>query len=427
MGTGYTAQANREVHLGTMQVDFAIDGRTVSASAEVIHNLVPSPALQFAVAGIERHLSAAGSLPSGAEGYAGLGWKSFALFSDGPSSVKLETGLQLDIVPHRWGARQTEGVLRPAQMPCVVLDTGEPMRTIRFAVLNLNWSGRHQRIVLEARPWRVVVDPVSNFSDLESVLEEQGGYAITHGGTVERSDGSLFPLCEAEQLLHGLEHFFDFLCGSCCALSDVVATDDNGKAVWKRWGNGYVSPWHSVRSWSDITINSRISGIFEGFWWQFKINRRDLLRVLGWYVHSNETSAVDVGIVLNQSAIELLAYTRIGPKPGHQRTGEWIKSALTAVGMPTGIPPGCQELIACSLREGFAHGPHTTVEIRNSLVHAEERVAEISLDEYHEAKQLGLWYIELMLLWMFEYHGRYANRLVVQTMGNTEPVPWAPP
>ena len=411
-----------------MQVDFAIDERTVSTSAEVIHNLVPNPALLFAVKGIERRVPTGSSLPLGAEGYAGPGWNSFPLFSDGPSLVTLETGLQLDVVSHRWGSRQTEGDLRPAQMPCVVLDTGDPIRKMRFDVLNLNWSGRYQSIVLEARPWRVVVKPVSNFRDLDRVLDEQGGYANTHQGTVERSDGRLFPLCEAEQLLDGLERFFDFLSGSSCALTGVVATDDDGKAVWKRWGNGYVSPWHSARSWSDITINSRISEIFEGFWWQFKINRRDLLRVLGWYVHSNETSAVDVGIVLNQSAIELLAYTGIGPKPGHQRTGEWIKSALTAVGVPTGIPPGCQALIACSLREGFAHGPRTTVEIRNSLVHAEERVAEISLDEYHEAKQLGLWYIELMLLRMFEYHGRYVNRLVVvQTMGNTEPVPWAPP
>ena len=137
---------------------------------------------------------------------------------------------------------------------------------------------------------------------------------------------------------------------------------------------------------------------------------------------------MDVAIVLNQSAIELLAYMRVGAKPEGQPTGEWIKNALTPAGVPTSIPTSCQELIACSSRESFTHGPHATVGIRNSLVHAEERLGEISLDEYHEAKQLGLWYIELMLLRMFDYHGPYVNRLGAdQSTGNTKPVPWAPP
>ena len=60
------------------------------------------------------------------------------------------------------------------------------------------------------------------------------------------------------------------------------------------------------------------------------------------------------------------------------------------------------------------------------MIHAKVTDGDIPLDAYHEACQLGLQYLELMLLQRFGHTGEYASRLgSVQIAGLTERVPWA--
>ena len=42
-----------------------------------------------------------------------------------------------------------------------------------------------------------------------------------------------------------------------------------------------------------------------------------------------------------------------------------------------------------------------------------------------DALRLGQWYIELILLKKFDYHGRYRNRLTIDGESPFEKVPWA--
>ena len=51
----------------------------------------------------------------------------------------------------------------------------------------------------------------------------------------------------------------------------------------------------------------------------------------------------------------------------------------------------------------------------------------VCLDAYLEARDLGQWYVELLLLTLFGYEGQYANRLAYKYEGRWEPeiVPWA--
>ena len=46
-------------------------------------------------------------------------------------------------------------------------------------------------------------------------------------------------------------------------------------------------------------------------------------------------------------------------------------------------------------------------------------------DIYFQARKLGLWYVELMLLNRFGYAGQYGNRLAQEWQGQVERVPWA--
>ena len=73
----------------------------------------------------------------------------------------------------------------------------------------------------------------------------------------------------------------------------------------------------------------------------------------------------------------------------------------------------------------FQHGPHTLVEIRNDLIHSQMKFETPPGDIYSQARELGLWYVELMLLSIFDYKGKYGNRLAQEWSGQIELVPWA--
>ena len=53
--------------------------------------------------------------------------------------------------------------------------------------------------------------------------------------------------------------------------------------------------------------------------------------------------------------------------------------------------------------------------------------ANVCLEAYQEARYLGQWYVELLLLRLFGYNGQYANRLACEYESRWEPeiIPWA--
>jgi len=167
-----------------------------------------------------------------------------------------------------------------------------------------------------------------------------------------------------------------------------------------------------------------ISDFFGSFWQDYSTSKSDLDRVLGWFVYSNEASAADVSIILNQAVLELLTHMLVGPRSG--QTGEWLANNLRREGIDPVIPSSCRELTGLASQHNLKHGPHVLVEIRNSMVHPNAILQPISIDAFHEAKELGLWYTELLLLRRVNYSGQYSPRLVpVQRSGATVAVPWA--
>ena len=65
------------------------------------------------------------------------------------------------------------------------------------------------------------------------------------------------------------------------------------------------------------------------------------------------------------------------------------------------------------------------VKMRNNLIHSQMEFETLPRDIYFQARQLGLWYVELMLLNRFGYVGQYGNRLAQEWRGQVERVPRA--
>ena len=145
---------------------------------------------------------------------------------------------------------------------------------------------------------------------------------------------------------------------------------------------------------------------------------------LNWFLLSNETRILEGSIVLTQAALERLSQELVQAKGG-RKEGEWIADALTEARIPVVIPSELEKLRGLMDSNTFQHGPHTLVEIRNDLVHSQMELKTLNSGTYAQARELGLWYTELMLLRIFGYKGKYGNRLTQEWRGEVELVPWA--
>jgi len=348
----------------------------------------------------------------------------FPFTSEGPKKVQVGDGVWVAVVPTPWITFQQEAELRLQQNPSTVLDSGRPITRLQFDLLNVTADLFGWPLALETQSCLVEINPVPNLIELEKVLRTDSGYAVTHRAMVQRSNGDSFSREDAEMFLRGLEHFLSFACGTRCGATNVVGFDAQGNEAWKQWGSYHISPWVRRRSWSDVTIRSDLAEILGRFCLKYRRSREYLDRILGWYIHSDESGAQDLSIVLNQTVLEIL--TSLMPGGTGKNPGERIASLLRKQGIDPQIPGAYSELAALAKWHEFEHGPHSLVAIRNSMVHPDSKVEMSSIAAYREAKQLGLWYIELLLLRMFEYEGEYVSRLRgARLPGATEPVPWS--
>ena len=310
------SEPNQPILLAEMQVQFTIDGRVVAAPARVFQRLWPSPQVVFEISNVQRDPQ---PISQGTPGSTQQTVSNFPVMSEGPSTIQLEDGTPTKVVPSSWLFHQDDAVLQLEESPSVVLNTGKPMVSLQYDVLNITGDLFYWPLALEAPPWLVRIDPVPRLWELEKALRSDGGFAVTHSGTIQRSDGKGFSGDDAQFFLGGLGQFLSFVCGSRCGITNVVGFDSGGNEGWKQWGSYHVSPWQRHRSWADITIRDALSDIFQCFWLKYRKSSTHLDRVLGWYVYSNETEALDLSIVLNQTVLEVLT-TLTSRRKGQGRT-----------------------------------------------------------------------------------------------------------
>ena len=340
------------------------------------------------------------------------------------------------------------GMLIPVTQPVTALN--EPARMIRcnFVLINFPnlWGAQDihrpkvgsdtvsvvvQRVQLDAVPWSIEVTAVDGLMSLHFRLMKGGGSAITHAGSITRADGKGFLLEELEVLLDGLHLFLSFARGSYCGLAFLSGQDSQRRTVWKQWGSRAVEPWHGpLSTWVCGLESEMLSPVFDGLWKRFTDPAWSdtVSQVIRWYLRSNDSDEPDVGLILSMAALERLCSAKIGPKlDKNEWTGDWIARSFEGTEIASGIPEQCQELLRLSRSSALTHGPHALVAIRNDLVHSDPKLGPISADTYAEARNLGQWYIELLLLHLFGYSGRYYNRLRDKEgyTAAVEDVPWA--
>ncbi len=324
------------------------------------------------------------------------------------------------------------GLFRPCSQPLVVERQRDPARRLAFEVLNFpKLGGGH--VSLEAGPWKIEVTEKRELRAITSELNSSHGFAPTHEGRIEKIDGAPIEQDEACQLVEALDRFLSFARGFHCATAGVRGISSEGAVVWEHWGCRRVAPWrppeNSPDSWFHEDHAQALAKAIPPFlrtWKACADGRAALRTAIYWYLTGHgDSSGVEGGLILLQTAMEHLAHTFFRPRKKRETGAEWLRKALQRAGVPLAVPKDMNALgafvaaLPCPTDEN-KDAVFAVTRARNNAVHP-AKDAEAGSRVYLEAWTLARWFVELMVLHAIGYKGSYLNRL----HRGVEPVPWA--
>jgi hypothetical protein len=152
-------------------------------------------------------------------------------------------------------------VALPIKLP-VVTGPSQPLSAVLFHVINFHNfmaptdlviinEDRSGRAIIEVDGFRIIIDADEKIQELAGSLHRNGGYAITHNGSLVTCNGNPFSAREAENLLEGLHYFLSFCRGSWVDAFLPIGLNANGEVCWEQWGLRQVDPWQARVSWFD--------------------------------------------------------------------------------------------------------------------------------------------------------------------------------
>ncbi len=186
--------------------------------------------------------------------------------------------------------------------------------------------------------------------------------------------------------------------------------DDEG-LTWQEWGFGQSESYRSARgNWLGKFDSESPPEIFPTFIQRYRQDewRTTISDSIYWYLLANSGDTnIDAGIILAQSALELLGWTGLTQATNTLTednfedlpAAEQLRRTLDEAHIPTSVPSLVGELKSVGDQLQI-DGPKLFTEMRNSLVHPGQK----RIEQYKgglitfECCTLGMWYIELLLM-----------------------------
>lgn len=326
-----------------------------------------------------------------------------------------------------------------------------PVRAIRLHVANFHHyigsparfaggGGGPVRLNLDDADWAIELDERFDYSRIRDLLRIHGGYGVGHVAMIRRADGGQFKAVDADDLRTCLHRFLSFARGLWCG---AIVAEGLGarKPIWTEWtSHPLLTHWQGVSSWFPLDDARTVGLAFRGFrdLWKQPTWRQTLGEVVHWYIEANlNAGAIEGSLVLAHAGLERLSWVHLVGHRGRdaaafdkQPSGRRIEALLTDLQISSDLPALlAPDLTSWAGSHGFRTGPWAMSEVRNTLVHPRRReiLTPTSPQVRIQARQLALRYVELALLALCGYTGKYVNRLhrgptVTEA---TERVPWA--
>ncbi|MBD3886962.1 hypothetical protein IFO70_35640 [Phormidium tenue FACHB-886] len=324
----------------------------------------------------------------------------------------------------------------------ITIGSGESLYAVHFHLINfMNFRSPLKslakddrrihfcdRAIFEADDWKITIDELKTTADDVKLLSSQGGYAITHVGRVERISRTDFTKEECHSILKALSDFLSFVRGFRVRPVLLNGYSAENELVWEEWAASDATSWQNVYSWASSLPAKNFAQVFPEFlsWW--KEWDEAAKRVIYWYCESNvQAVTVESSCILEQAALELIAWTYLkadfesDKSLKDKSTSQKLNYLFSKLKIPQEIPSDLTALRELANRQDKwkhdrkGNGAYVFVSVRNNITHSapenQEFLNDTSIQERIEAWELGLWYLELVLLSLFSYKGEYVNRL----------------
>ena len=293
-------------------------------------------------------------------------------------------------------------------------------------------SVRLDYFFLQSKKYNIKIQSLRNTSRNIKNIKEDGISKLTQVGRVEKNNG-LLSIVEYEELQYALTHFFSFAKGSWVnPMCSVGKTKDNNIGWYLL--NAPKSEWKLLSSWINPLQNtSSMSELFPLFMdlWELESWKNTLHEVIYWFLNANDGSrGVDAGLILAQTALERLSFEYVVNEKkllsvmGFKdlRASDKFRILFSSLNIPLEIPSELIYLVNGSKTYTWKDAPHALTEIRNSLVHPEHKKrGKFNIDIFIQSYTLSLWYLEVSILAILRFKGKYSNRV---KNGNVEAVPY---
>ncbi len=249
---------------------------------------------------------------------------------------------------------------------------------------------------------------------------DKGESGVTHIGSIRKTDESEFSIAQLKELIDGLIYFLSFITGVYRSPRIVIGYNSKIHSIpiptWGRIGDFDQSKYRSD-NWFYPQSREAIAALFPGFWRRFKEDPNKVRSVVESYAESSMITHLGLpknALTHSQSALEELCHwILIRKRRKREPASEYIKEALKKIGVSYDL---CEYPYLLSLWQQSKHkepgdddsGPTVITRLRNRSVHS--RGYQVDISDYFHAWKLSQVYVELMLLWMFEYKQDYYDR-----------------
>lgn len=352
-------------------------------------------------------------------------------YREAPFQISLESGPKFKVRlasynPSTISRFHFAGKLIPVRSPFLVAEKDVQLNLARFDVVNFTSFFNEVHLSTDdkstkSRNLEVTISEAMASEDRKQ-FKQMGGYAITHQGKIQSSDNTDFSVGEVSHVVEHLSRYLSFSQGARVAVIRVRGTRTSSKEIPIVWGSSHVDNSGECQGVL-YTANSGwepLSSAWSGFLdiVDDQSDGEQIRRALDWYLLANN-SDFGSGLVLGQAALELLA-----SNSKKEKTAEKIGEAIERLGVDRAVPLQCENLLRVAKRNSWDCGPISITKIRNDLVHPKRKHIGVCPEAQLEARDLALWYIELLLLNRIQYHGRYKVRSTIATGTAYADVPW---
>jgi hypothetical protein len=296
------------------------------------------------------------------------------------------------------------------------------------------WRGR---VELPSADWHVTLDLRRDNRAVRDELRQSGGFAFTHAARIVRADGQAFNgPGEISASVDALTESLSFARGALVGVALPIGVDAAMRRCWVRWTVGIADAWRGTLSWLDPVRAVDLGDLYARFvalradsYWQDVLS--DAIR---YYVHGNEPAPVNLAMVTAQAAFELLAWSILKERTSLLSKAEFkalnaaekLTRLLQLAGISVDIPASLTAMQSAAAAHGWIDGPQAITRMRNTMTHPTRSRPRFDHDCWLEGWRLSQTYLELLLLRLMDYRGRYMSRLpdASRHAGSSTSPPW---